>query len=175
MRCLAAVALIALLGSPARAQPPGSVQPQNPEPPAPLVRKKHKDPAVGVTLAVLGTIGSYALALQSGDAPLVGAGMVVIGPSIGQWYSRQVGVIGITARVAGSYLILIAADPDGGKWANLAIAVGLGLFASSTLYDLWAAHDAAGTYNREHSVQLAPTVMQTAKGPAPGVAASLRF
>jgi hypothetical protein len=194
MRILAAVALIALLASPAVAQPPGAVPPQelDHEQPLPQARAEHrlpplapvkrKDPAVGVGLAILGTLGSFALASTVTDEGnlLPAFTVLVLGPSVGQWYSRQIGGIGITARLAASYLIVRAFqtyeyDDGSSETANRMILGGLGLWIGSTLYDWYAAHDAATTYNREHSVQFAPTLVQSAKGAAPGVAASLRF
>ena len=195
MRILAAVALIALLASPVAAQAPGAVPPQEPDteqplpearvyrPLAPLPPVKRKDPAVGVGLAILGTVSSFALAsatIGESDNLLPAFTLIVLGPSVGQWYSRQVGGIGIAARLAAGYLIVRAfetyEDEDGSiKSANRMLLGGLGLWIGSTLYDWYAAHDAANTYNREHSVQFAPTLVQSAKGAAPGVAASLRF
>ena len=171
MRILAAVALVALLGSPALAQAPGAVEPQ-----AAPVQRKDKDPAIGVALAIVGSLGSVALAekVARTDGGIVPAiSMLVLGPSIGQWYSKQVGVIGISMRVSAAYLLFRAVDDyehDEGY-----ILGALGLWVGSTLYDLWAAYDAAGTYNREQSLRFAPTMMQAAKGHAPGVAASLSF
>jgi len=199
MRILAAIALIALLASPAAAQAPGEVPPQELDseqpvpgnaqparierqlPPLPAV--KRKDPAVGVGLAILGTLGSFALAsatIGDGENLLPAFTMIVLGPSVGQWYSRQIGGVGIAARLAASYLIARAIhhyeyDDGSSENANRMILGGIGLWIGSTLYDWYAAHDAAKTYNREHSVQFAPTLVQSATGAAPGVAASMRF
>ena len=82
-------------------------------------------------------------------------------------------------RLTASYLILRAfqsyederGDEDDGGY----ILAGIGLWVGSTIYDLWAASDAAHTYNREQELRFAPTMMRATNGAAPGVAASLRF
>lgn len=174
MRILAAVALIALLGSPALAQAPGAVAPQAEEPEP--VAVPHKDPGIGVALSIAGSLVSIALAekvAQTDGGAVPGLSMLILGPSIGQWYSKQVGVVGISMRVTAAYLVARAADDyehDGSY-----ILGALGLWVGSAVYDLWAAYDAAKTYNRDQSLRFAPTVMQAAKGHAPGIAASLSF
>lgn len=193
MRSLAVLAVLVALGSVASAQAPGMVTPSTPSwrEPAPMTTKK-KNPSTAVALSVLGTVGSFALAAPLAKAGGPGATVagigLFVGPSIGSWYAGKIGGIGIAGRSLGALMMLVgivelisgedcdyecSSNEDQG---GLLLLGGGALWVGSTLYDWYAAGEAAHEWNREHGVTWGPTVIGGAGASrAPGFAVGMQF
>jgi len=193
---LAVLAVVVSLSSTALAQPPSATPPREPTRTQP-----RKNPAAAVALSVTGTFASYALLVGTASSEgglLLGFGSLFVGPSIGQWYAGKAGGFTIGARVLGFALAMpwfgrleveedyeceTEADCDAQhehfareeRNANIMLAAGLTLWFGSTIYDWYAAHRAATSWNREHAVTFAPTITGSGPTRSTGVAMSLRF
>ena len=196
---LVVAVVLAALSSTALAQAPGQTEPQ-----APIAKPfKRKEAATAVLLSIGTTAGGFlALRASQGEGPLVPLGLagMYFGPSTGQWYAGRFGGWGLAARAAGFAAMVhgfnllteydgydclgltdqecaeadAAADrtqSSGERW----MWGGILLTGGSMLVDFYLAGRAANDWNREHSVSLAPTMIQARGGTAPGVTLQLTF
>jgi hypothetical protein len=147
------------------------------------------------TLLSLGTtalgIGALALSVEAENMALayVGAAGLFIGPAAGHIYAGETKrALGSSLlRAGGAVVFAVGAltsshcdscgpgdDHDG---RSPALWLGGAIFVGATLYDFWDAHKAARRYNEKHqpSYLVAPTMMSSERGSAPGFAVMGRF
>lgn len=177
---------IALAAGAARAEPIGTPDPE----PGP------RSPAIALSLSA-GITGAGAALVFAGsssevgqEAFFLGAGTMLVGPSIGRWYAGSSSGVGVVARGTGALVMLTALmnGPDvgcdeehevscddgvlDGGWDPL-FYTGAALWVGSTIYDIVRAPLDARDFNRAHEVTVAPVVVQGAR--VPGLAVSGRF
>lgn len=186
---IAAVALLAPVTAAAQSAPPdatlpGATPPSEAPPgetsPAPFRPStapetfggdppEYYDPSTAVLLSVGGTVGGFALAYatvsSNDDLWWVGAAGLAVGPSLGRWYSGRAGLAGIGLRTAGMAIafagLISALDQDGEDGAAPVLMFGgAGLYAVSTLYDVFTSGEIAREANAERAnrIVVAPTV-----------------
>jgi hypothetical protein len=145
-----------------------------------------KSAAVATTLAIGGSLVGPALVvtaikndgyqdpLHDEFVPLIvsGAVVMVLGPSLGNWYAHEGWSTGLGLRLAGSLSFGIGTSvlaaglfKQGHTGSDIVGAVltlsGMATFVAGTVCDVVQAHRSVGTYNHEHAAQrlsIAPTV-----------------
>jgi hypothetical protein len=193
MLLLTTALLITTTAHAALASPP-SVTERTPPP-------HKKSPARARNYAIGGALLGSALfgggALVSGGAghhaastaALVGGSLaLVVGPSAGHWYAGKPVTTGMVLRAVGVGAAILSANKAAeclaeacgdnvGELAGTVLVTGLGLVVVGTVWDLVTADDEAAAWNRRHGldVDVAPTVIGTAHGLAPGLARAGRF
>jgi len=144
-----------------------------------------RNPKVATGLSIAGSVAGpvmmwAGIESDQGGLVLAGAGTVVLGPSLGEWYSGKPVTIGMGLRAAGSVAFLKGAidticfdDPctatSGSDTALMAL--GGAALVGGTLYDIFDAAPSARSWNAEHHIEVAPTMV---KG-APGLAVAGEF
>ena len=166
MRALATVAALALLASPARAE------------------EQRKRGSTALALSASGTAVSLGImivaardATSGEDADrmmLVGAGALLLAPSLGHWYAGDKISTGLLARLGGTALMITGAvmaydcddlDADCRRDSGESVAMlGAGVFIAGVLWDVATAPDAARRWNARHGVAITPTVTSGGAG-----------
>jgi hypothetical protein len=139
-----------------------------------------KNPKVALALSIAGTAAGPALVFigersDSGGVELAGAGAVVLGPSLGEWYSGKPLTYGMAARaiggavMVGGFVVLATAapidlrdhpDPPDKTGAALGIGVmaaGAAAIVGGALYDIVDAPKSADDWNTRHHLTVSPT------------------
>lgn len=172
--------------------PPSLTQPTPPPPAAPAADAKDASTAVLLSLGI--TTAGYVtlIASDNHDLQLLGFAATYLGPSTGQWYSGQVGTLGLGLRAAGfvsmvygfAELLQSECDEIDGPCPNsnsdaigsALMLTGAGLWVGSSIYDVVLAKRAADSWNARHSVNLAPMMTSDAAGTkTPGLVLTGRF
>jgi hypothetical protein len=150
--------------------------------------------ASGISASVAGavTLGGFVFA-QDGkpfNEPLLytGLGMLLVGPSAGEFYAGQYLTIGMAVRAVGTGLAvwtlqtqtkivtcdtaLSSNEKCTGFVENAAPLLGIAaiVFIGGVWYDVLDAPDAADRYNKKHGFTATPTALVGPRGLVPGVA-----
>ncbi len=150
--------------------------------------------ASGISASVAGavTLGGFVFA-QDGEPfhkPLLytGLGMLLVGPSAGEFYAGQYLTIGMGVRAVGTGLavwtlqtqtkVVTCDDASNseqkctGFVENAAPLLGIAaiIFIGGVWYDVLDAPDSADRYNKRHGFTATPTAMMGPQGLVPGVA-----
>lgn len=133
-----------------------------------------RDPKTALALSIAGTIAGPVL-IYAGDkahstpTEIVGGATVLLGPSVGEWYSDRGATWGLAARGAGMVMLAVGVgqsicfedagcpghDPQLGK---ALLGLGAAALVGGTLYDILDAPDAANQFNDEHHLSITPTI-----------------
>jgi len=199
------VLLLALAAGEARSEPPGMVAPTPPPKDAAPARKS---PALALGLSLgTSALAGVVLAAGQDNPGAVTAGVVglYVGPSFGRWYGGGSAAIGLLARLGGAGLMYAginesmthpiddcvpdidlgedcdaedAAKAEQDRRVKRLIYTGAAIWIGATIYDIVRAPLDARDFNREHAVNVAPTVLRGGgQGGAlvPGLAVQGRF
>jgi hypothetical protein len=204
----AVIAAVLLSATTASAQPAMTAPMGQPyyQQPAPIAEVKSESTAT--LLAIGTTVGGFALigagaSEESGGTVLVGAAMMLIGPSMGHFYAGENGHgIKMSLLRTGAALVLgaglisqitvacgISAEGEGEggcgpsrddrETGKKLMWVGGGTLIAATLYDLWDAHNAAHRANVREARRrytIAPSIMTGAGGSnVPGLTVAGQF
>lgn len=155
--------------------------------------------ASGIAASVAGvvTLGGFVFAQESKpfNEPLLytGLGLLLVGPSAGEFYAGQYLTIGMGIRAVGAGLAvwtlqtqtkvvtcddaLSSNEKCTGFVENAAPLLGVAaiVFIGGVWYDVLDAPDAADRYNKKHGFTATPTALVGPHGLAPGVAISGSF
>jgi hypothetical protein len=154
-----------------------------------------KDPTTATTLSVLGSLAPFGMIIVAGQldqdskgaANVLGVGGaigLVVGPSLGHWYSGEFFTGGMAMRGIGGAVFVAGAMSSFGDCflkehcdssnGDAAMLIGGILYVGGTIYDIATAGSAAREYNRTHrrgpSFQVGPTVVGAHASPGFGVA-----
>jgi hypothetical protein len=200
MKSLASLAILVPLAAivltagaaPVAAQP--SLSPLSPVSPTAeqSSRAEEKDPVTATLLSLGVTAAGYGLlyaAEHTDNATLAwtGVGVTLLGPSAGHIYAgenrhaiittgvRTAAVAVAVAGVAMSLCFDSCNDNSNEDAGGALMLLGASAYVVTAVYDLYDAHRAAERTNRRNSAIVAPTLMATSSGPAPGVAYSGSF
>lgn len=162
--------------------------------PAPTPTASAKDPSIAIALSIGFTAAGYVTMLSTDNDKLATAGFALtyLGPSTGQWYSGQVGTLGLGLRAAGFVSMVYGFgqllqsecdDIDGNCHTSNSDAIGTtfmlagaGLWVGSSIYDVVLAKRAADDWNHRHGLNLAPMMTADASGnKTPGLVLTGRF
>jgi hypothetical protein len=157
--------------------------------------EKKKRPTTARNLAIGGALVGPALvgvAAASGAAhndaamqvALAASGVAfVLAPSAGHWYAGKTFSTGLVLRLAGAGAAVVGfgiAAPclpeecfkNEGEIGGTILLAGAALIVAGTVWDLVTADDEARSWNDRHGLdlQLAPTLVSTGRGTAPGLA-----
>jgi hypothetical protein len=201
MRTLSSLAIVALLthATAAHAQPaitPPSAPPAStPSAAQPASVAEVKSPSVAVLLS-LGVTAGGAITLMASDnesARWFGAAALFFGPSTGQWYAGEAGLLGLGARALGiaglGYGLSMMLDSEcdaeygedctalrrRGTLGGVMFMGGVGLWVGSSIVDVILAKRAADRWNQRHALALAPTALTAGNSRAPGLVLTGRF
>jgi len=155
---------------------------------------ERKDPTTAVLLSLGITTVSYIALFGSDNENLQLAGFAgtYLGPSTGQWYSGQIGGLGLGLRAAGFVSMVYGlsqilesecdyeyddcSNTSDGDFGAFMMVGGAGLYIGSTIYDIVLAKRAADSWNARHNVTIAPTMSADISGQrSPGLAFTGRF
>lgn len=177
---------------PAVAQP--ALTPPTPVTPAPDPADE-KSPSVAVALSV-GVTAAGAVTLMASDshtASMIGFGAIFLGPSTGQWYAGELGLLGIGARALGgvgmvyglSEVLQSECDAEDGEDCSgasrrgqlgaLMMIGGASLWVGSSIADVIFAKRAADRWNQRHGLTVAPTAFTSGGQQMPGLVVAGRF
>lgn len=155
--------------------------------------------ASGISASVAGavTLGGFVFAQDSKpfNEPLLytGLGLLLVGPSAGEFYAGQYLTIGMGVRAAATGLAvwtlrtqtkIVTCDDSTainqectGFVENAAPLLGVAaiIFIGGVWYDVLDAPDAADRYNKKHGFTATPTALVGPQGLVPGVALSGSF
>ena len=150
--------------------------------------------SLGVT-----TAGVVTLIAGNGSTAWLGLGALYLGPSTGQWYAGEPGVLGLGLRAAGAAAMIgglsqilqsendcePTIDGDCGAanassdrartTGGLLMWTGAGLWVGSTIYDVILARRAAEHANARHALRVAPLTLSAGGHVAHGLAITGRF
>jgi hypothetical protein len=192
MRPVMILAVLVALTLPALAQP--ALTPPSPAPATPAPAEE-KSPSVAVALSV-GVTAAGAVTLMASDnhtASMIGFGAIFLGPSTGQWYAGELGLLGIGARALGgigmvyglSEILQSECDAEDGvdcsgasRRGDLGAVMMIGgasLWVGSSIADVVFAKRAADRWNQRHALTLAPTAFTSGGQQVPGLVAVGRF
>lgn len=191
MRPVMIFAVLVALTLPALAQP--ALTP--PSSPASTAPAEEKSPSVAVALSV-GVTAAGAVTLMASDnhtASLIGFGALFLGPSTGQWYAGELGLLGIGARALGgigmvyglSEILQSECDVEAGENCSGAsrrgdlgavmMIGGASLWVGSSIADVVFAKRAADRWNQRHALTMAPTAFTSGGQQVPGLVVAGRF
>lgn len=155
--------------------------------------------ASGISASVAGavTLGGFLFATESKpfNKPVLytGLGLLLVGPSAGEFYAGQYLTYGMGIRAVGTGLavwtlqtqtkIVTCDDATNSEQKctdfveNAAPLLGVAaiMFIGGVWYDVLDAADAADRYNKKHAFTVTPTAISTPRGMAPGISVGGTF